>query len=828
MNFVTKYAWKNIKHNKLDAWLISIALFISTAIFLFTFLLPTFIRNFQEEKMRSFYGNSDIYIMPKDAESMNDLTGLLANVSDIDRETLKKFEYISPMVIVPGDISNDSAYIVMANFNEIANFNTIEFYTNPVESLKKDEVIVSKAYADKYNLSIGSIVNLYMVGENANFKIAAIAKNRGIFSGLNTEVVLGEKSAISSFLPGWTYPTIYKPFDVAVIKVKEGVDVDEVIERLQEIFPKMLVDKTVNIDIIEKMVEKIMPLFYIGVVLVCILCAFIVYIINNIIFKTRVKEFARLRVMGATTPQLVMSMFLESFFYGIIGVASALLTGFALTKGLGLFPDMSFMSGGTLQQYLFAGAGGIAFILVCSLSQSLYFIRSSIREVLVDSQRPSASRNILNSVIFFIMIASLFCTIFFPLGQSICGIVSLIVFIATIIWLSPLLLRIALTIYKRAFRLKNFSQIHLSRSTHCYYSPMLIRVISFGAFVVILLSVFASTTATFSGRGAQPTHNIEIANVSALTRLTIDNKTGSRALTTITNMEHVEGVFGATILKTGQVAQNNLKGLNIFGYPNNIIASNYSNLIEGSMYDFNLGNSVLLGRSFKYLLGYKLGDNIEIIFDKQQNQIATFKIAGFIDSTEQDGNLIVLDIDRVNEISGVSAYNSILVLADSNYVKSVMNEVKQSFKNQRLMLTNLHSQQQKMSDLLGTPIVLVYIFISIILISVATSIFICFSIYIKQTKQIFFTYNSLGLENLHSLLTSQMIIFSVTGLVISYIIIAVFRVQFLNIINTIGLALAFSYSLLALAMISISYILVYVILALSFSNKFKKFLYKRI
>ncbi len=831
MNLTLRYTARNIKCNKLRVWMISLSTFIATIVFFFAFVLPTLVTTVKEDSMRSFYGSSDIYIMPNLNSSIElDLIGNIQMKNFYnDAEAVKMFDYSASFLALPGDISNDGAFILFGEISDVNKFNPIVFYSEEVEKLGRDEVLINRAYAEEKNLTVGSPVSLYVLGAEANFKVGAIAENKGLFAGINKEIILASKAALGRTQDSPEEPYRNGPFyrffgflgtginaspyyfDIALFKVKEGVSVDDAVAKLETLYPKLDVNQTVDINLIDDTINSIMPLFIMGVVIICLFCAFVLYFISNLTVRDRATEFARMKCMGARNWQLITSIILETFFYAIIGSV----LGMGLSIGILALATPSAISAIKIQYFIYPFLCSLGLSLIGLLFQSKRFF-GSIRQSIVNSEKWSVFKKCFSVLCVLINIAAFISIFLIPQGQPVATIAVYALLILTSVYLTPIYFTAICWILHRIFKLKTFQSMYIRNSSATSHSPWLMRAITFGAITIFLLSTMDSTFKNYTTElNSTSDYNIQISGATGTY--------GPNLPTYFGTIDGVKKAYAGTLISGATIDNDGIKETTIYSYSDEDAQWLYQNYADAEVFETIKGKKqVLVGSYFRNVLDYKIGDKIIINFDRtEEGSNHEFVIAGFIENVKV-AKSIIADINEVNAITGVVGYNNLFISAEEDKIDSIIENIKANCLPQnptllssapKIMLDNVHRSSTKTMNMFTTPFVAITVLVVAILIVCFVTNFMAFFVFLKQIKNRYFIFNTMGLSTsyLSTLLARQLLAYSFIGVILASLVTIPLPIQSDNLLSLSKMTMSISPDTISLLIIGLSYCCAYVV-----------------
>ena len=242
---------------------------------------------------------------------------------------------------------------------------------------KQGDVVVDKSTAGKEHFKIGQSVRVQAEGPARTLRISGIVR-------------FGSVSTIGgATLAGFDLPTAQALFDKRgrldeiAVAAKPGVSDDQLVQALQPVLPKTAQVKTASQQAKDDAAETNSFISFLRGFLLAFggialfVGSFVIANSLSITIAQRTREFATLRTVGASRPQILTSIMVEALVMGVLASLVGLAFGVALAKGLfALFDAVGFTlpnSGLILTRtaVLIALAAGIVVTLVASLRPAL-------------------------------------------------------------------------------------------------------------------------------------------------------------------------------------------------------------------------------------------------------------------------------------------------------------------------------------------------------------------------------------------------------------------------------------------------------------------------
>lgn len=199
------------------------------------------------------------------------------------------------------------------------------------DSPAADEIVVNAAGAKTFNIKVGDQLLVVDPAGRNEYKVAGIAKPEG-----------DNDSGLSIYANADQYIERYLGNSPSsLILAGNNKHDQELIDYLQDAYPTMSFESGQKIaDSITEFISKALDFVQYFLVAFALIALFVgTFIIANtfaMIVAQRFKEFALLRALGMSRPQLTLSVILEAVIVGIIGSILGLLGGIGLVKAIQL------------------------------------------------------------------------------------------------------------------------------------------------------------------------------------------------------------------------------------------------------------------------------------------------------------------------------------------------------------------------------------------------------------------------------------------------------------------------------------------------------------
>ncbi|MFW6282250.1 MAG: ABC transporter permease [bacterium] len=327
MKIIIRFLLRNIKEKKFRTFLIVFSIILSTALLFASLSISTTVEDMQIKRLKKYYGSADIMIYPDDDSTSQFLSSKKA------KKHIDKTDYIIGTFIGSARYKYNNLENITVNLH---GYNLRELQTmNPINIEEKDKlmpftgkkIIIGRDTARKYNLSLGSTINLTINGYKHHYTVSAIASAQGIFGSSQ-----GGQSIIA-VVPKNKLTTLYNPIGKNTrIYIKPGsdVDVESLIKNMSRDYKRYMVTQTITEKEISEYTGRTTTPFFIMLLLVIFVSIFIIYTSFKVITMERLPVIGTFRSIGATKKITDLILLSESIIYGIVGGIVGLGLGFII------------------------------------------------------------------------------------------------------------------------------------------------------------------------------------------------------------------------------------------------------------------------------------------------------------------------------------------------------------------------------------------------------------------------------------------------------------------------------------------------------------------
>lgn len=314
MRILFKFIFNNIKEKKFMTFLIIFSVAASCALFFASLATSNTFEKTFVNRIRDIVGDTDIVISPNEQTP-----SLYVNKFGVEKYS-KDIDYYIGYIKGSGQFKenkNTSENIILQgyDFNELQRFNPVTFIDKyNLEPFNGDKIIISYKFSKESNLKAGDKISLYINRVKHQFTICGIAAPQGIFSQ--------ETENFIAIIPRASLDMIYSAngkYSSILIKVKEPLKKQEILEELKDEYSKYTVSQAVNQAELTQMTNQARVPFLMMLIVVVIISVYIIYTVFKIIILERLPVIGTFRSIGATKKITSIVLILESTIYGIIG-----------------------------------------------------------------------------------------------------------------------------------------------------------------------------------------------------------------------------------------------------------------------------------------------------------------------------------------------------------------------------------------------------------------------------------------------------------------------------------------------------------------------------
>ena len=314
MGIIIKFILRNIREKKFRTFLIIFSITLSAGLFFASSAISGTLEEMYVNRMRKHFGSAEILIHANEKSPSRYLTGASAEAYKED------FQYMIEGVEGGGFYKpnrDESVQVDLKGFDwkDLQQMNPVQlshpFHPN---SFKGKRTMISRVTAEKYELDIGSAMEIEMGEQKHRFLVAAIAEPTGPFQedGRSTTIYM-PKDILSALQNNRGRAT------VVFIKVKDPTQLQSMIEELTKTYKRYTVREPVTREEIKQYTNRITTPFMLMTTMVLFMSVFIIYTSFKVITMERLPIIGTFRSIGATRKVTDGVLLLESIAYGTLG-----------------------------------------------------------------------------------------------------------------------------------------------------------------------------------------------------------------------------------------------------------------------------------------------------------------------------------------------------------------------------------------------------------------------------------------------------------------------------------------------------------------------------
>jgi putative ABC transport system permease protein len=343
---VTRFALKGLLGRKLRTALTAIAIVLGVAMISGTYVLTDSIDQAFDSIFSDVREGSDAVITGKAAFDLSDGSGSAAPT--LDEALLEQVRAVPEVGIAEGGVDSESTVLIGKDGKAIVgNAPSIGFSIsdgdspfNPLRLVRgawpgPNEVVIDESTAGKEDFAVGDTIRVQAEGPVQPFRVS------GVIRFGETLSTIGDAT-----LAGFDLPTAQRLYgkegrlDEIAIASRPNVTPEELLAALEDVLPPTAQVRTGQGQAAEEASEtnefisflQGFLLAFAGIAL--FVGSFVIANSLSITIAQRTREFATLRMIGASRRQVLASVLIEALAVGALASTAGLLLGLALAEGL--------------------------------------------------------------------------------------------------------------------------------------------------------------------------------------------------------------------------------------------------------------------------------------------------------------------------------------------------------------------------------------------------------------------------------------------------------------------------------------------------------------
>ncbi len=809
-----RYISRNMLEKKGRLVLLIFSIMLSTALLIVSLGLVQVVINSYKEPIKNMQDGRDISIYSNTADPFFSL-------DDFSHSGLKNVE---GTLYTTGIINKDDK-ISYANFSGRMSYdkNIVEgSFSNTDEPV----CVISQRVADEFDLKIGSKFTIAINGEKNDYTVKAITANKGIFylDNANSFKVIVPYDYLSKRVgANGKINNAYAEYDG---------DVDDFIDEFNEKYDNIKASSVTG-EVDADGTESIEAGMYFMLIIVCFICAIIIYGVFKLIINERITVIGTFMSQGATKKKIEHILLLESLLYAVLGSIFGVIVG-----EIGLYFVNRLAS--PLAEYGIYSpfelipahiVAGVIFAFVLSVVSAWLPVRTirklQVKDVILNRIEPhhkkSNIRFIIGLIIFGIALAA-----YFGSGDTVNQLAPLAAVLSLIgvAMISSKIIKVIAGAVCRFFRKSTTTFLALNnvRSSKLLRSNITLLIISLAA-VLSIASTGTSLTKTIEEAYTELNYDYNIENI-------IDSNSDKSTTDMIIEKLNSIGAVEKSSVNVQYYDVAKMKGKYIYvcgcdpkpyAYYNEYLRLNsdeykddYAKFVKAE------DNSVVITEFLSKLLDKKVGDTIEIEIGKQK---ADFRVDCVIDGKLfNNSQFMLINSDKMKSIFNAREAYGITFSVNGDNKEAVEKEFKTFLSD--LGATYTTRQQDTDVNIENNAIIMkllsIFSYVAMLIASVGifNNICICFN----QRKREFAVLASVGMNGNNRrrlVLTESLasIILSVVG-AIPYTIVLVDLISKLLTGMNLPITINFDWALLPKYLIVLTIIIL--VASLSVMKKSKK------
>ena len=699
-----KLAFRNIASKPLRSAVTVLAIAVAVAMIFAMLSFSPAVYEYIFSTQTAASGGSDIVISTSSSSD---------RITDVTKELngLEGIDYICPSLTLYALLGNEYVQLRGFEVGKSEMLQSIDVRQGSLSGLSEheDDIVISSATAEKYDLHIGDRVELTLGRQNVSFYVCAIADKSGYFLNDAPNLILGRIEGIERLLTA--LPIGDKICNEIYIKAKAGVDIDGLMERISSMQPysSMLVQRTGGSYIKEQADSLSAPVVLAGVAVFALAIA-VVVLLFMMSEGEKLSFISKLSVIGATKGQIAGVFLIESILLAMAGavIGSALAVGvFVGILKLTLSSTIAF--GISAWRLFLAAAIGFFSAVVSSALPIFRAFRGTIRQNQLNMQRRSRLSRALCPILLALCAVSVALEFAVPSLTAAVSVVSLVLLLVTLgVCVASVLRLSARGLQRSANPSVKVAAINIRREGRFSRS---VTALTVGMTVSMLLFMaWSLTQSVFGDYVADFSDLIFVTNV----RSDVD----------LSRFDSIEGVDTATkiVWKQGSLKGEGFdKTMNILGSRDALGLVDFGYVtpkqeVQRLLNDDGGQGYVFLDNALSVLYGVKTGDRLTLTLDGVESEVT---VGGILQHRLFSGNYIVMSDEVIAKRFGTMV-DTVVIKADKD-VDGVANELRAKFAaNNYYVVDVLTAYKWDMEstsavfDLIGTLAVVVALFIFVI------------------------------------------------------------------------------------------------------------------
>jgi len=693
MNIITKYTLKSLKEKKFRTFLIILSISLSIALTFASVSLKGTLENLYMEQIKKYIGTSNIVVHANEDSPSN-----YFRVKDAGGAE-ELIEYQVDIIQFSGSYNdqvndkNVSFDIKAYEYEDLELMNPITIKEELNDEFIGKDLIIGELDAENLGLKLGDTISININESVHKFRISKIGSSDGLLRPSRNQVLI--------VVPKSTAEKILDKKGLSnsiLIKSKDGVEVQEVIEALKTPYKRYEVRNPISQDEIDASINTIIVPFILMLTLVVVTSVFIIYTAFKVIVTEKLPILGTFRSIGATKRKTDLVLLKESFFYGLIGGLIGIGLGILVLKGITtimaddpysvskLKVDMVY----GLPQIIVALGMSIVLSVLSALAPILKISKIPLRDVVLGNIESAYKKKTVKYFIGLFLVIISFVLPVLDLGGAsmIINVLCLLTLCVGIVFLVPLFTDFMLIILDKLMT-PLFGNIGFLGVKNIKDNKSILNNISLltlGIAGILMINLISYSV------------GVEVLDVYNSAKFDVwyyeygNDRDTEQRIKTVEGVEDTLGVYNTygIKIKNTDYEIGSVFGINpyeYFDYWDFPIVGDKDEIIKNVVES----RSVILSTMIRDKFDYKVGDDIILEFDKSDK---VYKVAGFTKTLMNNGSLAMVSENYLKKDAELKFYDDIYIKTstDPERVKELL-ETK--FTRTKPWISTLHELQVK-------------------------------------------------------------------------------------------------------------------------------------
>lgn len=776
MSILLKFIIKNIIEKKFRTFLVILSIAITSALFFASIAVSDTLLKMDTERLRQMSGTSDIIIQPKNDSASTQFLSM-EEAKKVSNSIDYAVGVLNGSALYAPDANNRIYFGVLGiTLNDLELLNPVSLYEeSSLEPFKGNKILISKRSSEKYNIQVGSRIELEISSAKRRFTVAGICNPEGFF--------VDESRGLFMIMPKDTLSEIYNSgngVNTIYIKLRNQVLKQDVMNQFDGIYKNGEVRESIDrLDLMQN-VNRFSAPFKLVVILVILMSAFIIYTSFKVISLERLPLIGTFRSIGATKMHTNFVLIFETVVLGIVGGIVGCGLGIVVLYYMTAIFTADYSSGvGTqitfsLIQLVITFVFAIVLCLGSSLIPILSVIRMTVKDIILRlSSKVAKRRNRVILLAVILLIISLVVPVFvegFIMTMIIVSTCMTFALLAVVLLIPPLtgvLTNILAGVYERVFGNEGtIAARNVSGNKSLLNNITLLAVAISGILLIYTIDVSLSEQIerTFA----------DMCKYDIM----MSYRQGDDSL--IRQLSRVDGVESATgIYVSSRVSIEEKPGLRI-GMVYGVDKDDYFDYLGATMFDdcndavkaLDSDRNIIMTDLFRDKLGFKKGDSITLSFD---NRKKTYTITGFLSTKLASGNVAFIS-DKYAKRDADFKYFSSIFIKTSYSPDEVKSTLKRKYLKNILNIQSLEEMIQNNKEGAEGIFVILKGFSQIAMLIGIIGIINNLIVSFIERKRYFAMFRSQGMskKQLRKMLFTEAITIGILGLVFAFIACLIF------------------------------------------------------